>query len=120
MTPFGEKIRQLRAEKGINQKQMAHDLDISPAYLSALEHGHRGRPTWAMVQKVISYFDLIWDDAEEIEALARQSRPRVVVDTSGLSPQAVAMVNQLARNIRSLSPDDITGISTLINKKPDR
>ena len=123
MTPFGQKIRDLRAEKGLNQKQMAQDLGVSPAYLSALEHGHRGAPTWAMVQRVISYFSLIWDDAEEIEQLARLSHPRITLDTSGLPSETVTMVNRLSQKIRSLSLEDVKAISDLIegsdnSKKP--
>ncbi|MBO6784864.1 MAG: helix-turn-helix transcriptional regulator, partial [Alphaproteobacteria bacterium] len=47
MTPFGEKVRALRKARGVNLKQMAADLELSPAYLSSLEHGHRGRPSEA-------------------------------------------------------------------------
>ena len=39
MTPFGVKLRQIRAERGITLKQMAESLGVSPAYLSSLEHG---------------------------------------------------------------------------------
>ena len=44
MTPFGARVRELRAAKGIQLKDMAQDLQVSSAYLSALEHGKRGRP----------------------------------------------------------------------------
>ena len=43
MTPFGEKMRALRAERGLQLKDMAAGLGVSSAYLSALEHGRRGR-----------------------------------------------------------------------------
>ena len=39
MTPFGAKLRQLRADRDITLKQMAEGLQISAAFLSALEHG---------------------------------------------------------------------------------
>lgn len=119
MTPFGQKIRLLRKNKAISQKQMAADLGVSPAYLSALEHGHRGQPTWALVQKVISYFNLIWDDAEEIEQLARLSHPRITVDASGLSAEAVALINQLSRKIQSLSPARIKQMTDVLETKDD-
>ena len=38
MTPFAEAVRKLRARKGVTQKEMAAALNVSPAYLSALEH----------------------------------------------------------------------------------
>ncbi|TIT83335.1 MAG: helix-turn-helix transcriptional regulator, partial [Mesorhizobium sp.] len=36
MTPFGEKLRALRAERGLSQKAMAEAIGVSAAYLSAL------------------------------------------------------------------------------------
>lgn len=96
MTPFGEKVRELRRLKGATQKDMAAALGVTPAYLSALEHGRRGAPTWPMVQKIIGYFNVIWDEADELQALAARSHGRVVVDTAGLSPRATEFANLLA------------------------
>lgn len=107
MTPFGEEIRRYRKERGISQKKMAQDLEVSPAYLSALEHGHRGAPSWALVQNIIRYFNIIWDEAEALEQLARISHPRIVVDTAGLSSQATKLVNELARTIKRLPEEKI-------------
>ncbi|MER2606931.1 MAG: helix-turn-helix domain-containing protein [Siculibacillus sp.] len=103
MTPFGAKVRNLRRERGVTLKQMAAALRVSPAYLSALEHGKRGVPTWYTVQRVIAYFNVIWDEAEELQRLAEMSDPRVVVDTSGLEPEATELANLLAQRIRGLS-----------------
>ena len=61
MTPFGEKVRALRREKGVSQGQMAEALGVSGAYLSALEHGRRGRPSWYLLQRMIGYLGVIWD-----------------------------------------------------------
>ena len=68
MTPFGEKVREHRARRGVTLKQMASDLGVSSAYFSALEHGHRGRPSPGLVMQVCGYFDLMWDEAEEWKA----------------------------------------------------
>ncbi len=106
MTPFGAKLRALRAERGIPLKRMAADLKLSAAYLSALEHGRRGRPTPALIIQICEYFHLIWDDYEEIHRLARLSHPRAVVDTRGLSPAATELANLLAERIAML--DDST------------
>lgn len=102
MTPFGEKLRELRRRKGVTLKQMAGALELSAAYLSALEHGHRGRPTPALIVQICEYFHLIWDDYEEMHRIARLSHPRVVVDTSGLSPDATEVANLLAERIATL------------------
>ncbi|MFQ5618994.1 MAG: helix-turn-helix domain-containing protein [Rhodospirillales bacterium] len=107
MTPFGQKIRALRARRGITLKTMAGDLGVSSAYLSALEHGNRGRPGPGLIMQICGYFDLIWDEAEELKRLAELSHPRVVVDTAGLSPRATELANLLAENIQALDEDTI-------------
>ncbi len=103
MTPFGAKVRALRQARGESLKDMAAALDVSAAYLSALEHGKRGLPTWYMVQRIIAHFNVIWDDAEELQRLAEISDPRITIDTSGLDPAATEFANLLALKIRGLS-----------------
>jgi len=107
VTPFGARLRELRRARGVSQKRMAAALGVSPAYLSALEHGHRGAPSWPMVQKIIGYFNVIWDDAEELQRLAGLSDPRVTVDTAGLSPRATELANLLAARIGDLSEEEL-------------
>ena len=109
MTPFGVKMRQLRKTKGVTLKQMAVALGVSSAYLSALEHGKKGRPSWYLLQRTIAYFNIIWDDAEDIVALARLSHPKITIDTSGLSPNATELANRLADEISQM---DDTAIKT--------
>lgn len=103
MTPFGQKVRDLRKARGLALKDMAAALRVTPAYLSALEHGRRGRPSWRLVQSIIGYFNVIWDEAEEIERLARISHPKITIDTSGLDPKATELANRLAEEIAHLS-----------------
>ncbi|MFD2239166.1 helix-turn-helix domain-containing protein [Aureimonas populi] len=110
MTPFGARVRELRKEKGVTQGQMAEALGVSGAYLSALEHGKRGRPTWDMLQRIIGYLGIIWDEADELERLAALSHPRVSVETGGLGPDATRLANRLAETIATLSPADVKAI----------
>lgn len=120
MTPFGEKLRELRRARDITQKEMAAALGVSAAYLSALEHGHRGSPSWPMVQKIIGYFNVIWDEAEELQRLAESSDPRVVVDTSGLSPRATQLANLLAARIAGLDDEELSELIAELERKPGR
>ena len=115
MTPFGQRVRELREAQGVSLRAMATELGVSPAYLSALEHGHRSRPSWALVQRIITYFNLIWDDADELQDLARVSHPRIVIDTAGLSPEATRVANELALRIRTLEPEKLAQIAELLD-----
>jgi transcriptional regulator with XRE-family HTH domain len=119
MTPFGRKLRELRRQRGISQKEMAAALGVSAAYLSSLEHGRRGVPTWALVQKIIGFFNVIWDEAEELQRIAVMS-PRVVIDTAGLSPAATELVNLLAMRIGDLDEDRIRRIAEHVRAEGDQ
>lgn len=111
MTPLGARLRALREERGVTLKDMASALRVSSAYLSALEHGKRGKPTWLLLQRIIAYFNVIWDEAEELQRLAEMSDPRVTIDTAGLAPEATELANRLARDIGRLSPEDLVALN---------
>jgi transcriptional regulator with XRE-family HTH domain len=115
VTPFGARVRALRAERGMTLTALAEQLGVSPAYLSALEHGKRGAPGTGLVHQVCDLFGLIWDQAEALSALARLSHPRVVVNTAGLTPEQTALANRLAQTIHRLSPEAVAGLHAMLD-----
>jgi transcriptional regulator with XRE-family HTH domain len=116
MTPFGEKLRELRAARGILQRDMAAALEVSAAYLSALEHGRRGAPSAGLIHQICDYFGLIWDDADELRALAKLSRPRLKLNAAGLTPQQTALGNRLARTLRNLEPETVAALHQILDE----
>ncbi len=117
MTPLGARLRELRASRGVTLKQMAAALGVSSAYLSALEHGKRGKPTWLLLQRIIHYFNVIWDEAEDLQRLAELSDPKISIDTAGLPPEATELANRLARDIGRLSPEDLGALKAELIKR---
>ena len=120
MTPFGEKIRKLRTERNLTLRDMAGAIGVSSAYLSALEHGKRGRPGWHLIQRIITYFNIIWDEAEDIVRLARISHPRITIDTSGLSPRATELANRLADDIGKIDEDMLREMIAVLERKKQK
>ncbi|MDB5523506.1 MAG: transcriptional regulator [Rhizobium sp.] len=116
MTPFGAAVRKIRKERGITQKAMAKALGVSPAYLSALESGKRGKPGFDFLQRVAGYLHIIWDEADDLFRVAAISHPRVVVDTSGLPPEYTAFANRLSAEIRQLGPGTIRDMTELLTR----
>ena len=117
MTPFGDRMRRLRAERGVTLKDMAEALGVSSAYLSALEHGKRGRPGWHLIQRILAYFNIIWDEADEVVRLARISHPRITIDTSGLNPKATELANRLADDIGKLDAATLDELLAMLGRK---
>lgn len=115
MTPFGEAVRKLRAERGISQKEMAAHLGVSAAYLSALEHGQRSEPSWELVQRIIGFFHIIWDEAEELQRLAALSRPKIVIDARNITPRSAVLANRLAERWPELGEEDLAAIEVILD-----
>lgn len=102
MTPFGERMRELRAARGLTQQQQADQLGVSKAYISALENGSRGRPSAPLVDQICAWLGLIWDDAEDLKTLAAKSHPKPTIDASHSHAAAVELANLLAIHIGTL------------------
>jgi transcriptional regulator with XRE-family HTH domain len=117
MTPFGEEMRRLRTFRGITMQKMATDLGVTPAYLSALEHGHRGRPNRRFLHRVCQYFAIIWDEAEELEKLAHLSTPKAVLDSAGLSAKHARVANELAVVFRDLDEMELEELSLVVERR---
>ena len=117
MTPFGARLREIREARGMTLKSMAAAIGVSPAYLSALEHGRRSRPTWDLLQRIIGHLNVIWDEADELERLADLSHPRIVIDTEGLSPKATELANRLSECIGSLDEERLDQLIGLVGKR---
>ncbi len=120
VTPFGARLRGLRAARGITLRQLAENLQVSAAYLSALEHGRRGAPSAGLVHQVNEFFGLIWDEADELSLLARLSNPRVTVNTAGLTPEQTALANRLAQVIHRLSPETVAALHAVLDTAPQQ
>ncbi len=120
MTPLGAKLRAMREARGISLKEMAAAINVSSAYLSALEHGHRGRPTGFLLHRIIAFFNVIWDEAEELQRLAEISDPKVTIDTGGLLPEATELTNRLRDNIDRLDPEDMKFLRDELMKRAGR
>ena len=117
MTPFGLKSRQLRRQKGVTLQEQAEVLGVSAAYISALEHGKRGKPSPAFVDQICVWFGLIWDDAEQLKYLAQMSHPKPTMKTGGLSAEATFLANLLAQNIDRLSDVQCSDLSEVLNRQ---
>jgi len=120
VTPFGRRVRELRERRGLTLAEMAEGLGVTPAYLSALEHGKRGRPTFALIQGTIHLLGVIWDEADELIRLADLSHPRVTVDTAGLDPEATLLANRLSREIAQLEGEDLRRLAAVLDEAAAR
>jgi transcriptional regulator with XRE-family HTH domain len=69
---FGEKIRTLREAKGISQRQLAMQLDITPTYMSKIERGEFQPPSEEVIKKMAKFLnydsDLLLSLADKVDS----------------------------------------------------
>ena len=121
MTPLGAKLRAACARSAAcRSRTWRGRCNVSSAYLSALEHGHRGKPTFTLLQRMIAYFNVIWDEAEELQRLAELSDPKVTIDTGGHGAGGDRARQPAGGGYRPADAEDLVFLKTEVMKRAGR
>lgn len=115
LTPFGKEVRKLRIDKSVNLKSMAEGIDVSSAFLSAVETGRKPIPT-NLADKIINYLDVSNEQAQILRSTALESATTInlnIADQNQATKETVAM---FARNFTSLSEEDMERIKKIMGK----
>ena len=107
MTPFGIKLRYIREQRHKSLKDLSKALKVSIAYVSMLENGKRGRPADGLIELICSYFNLSWEEADELKFLARHSDINTKMNSEKLSLNATMLTNVLKNNIKWLTEEQL-------------
>ncbi|RRD43513.1 XRE family transcriptional regulator [Comamonadaceae bacterium OH3737_COT-264] len=112
LTEFGKALRICRVNAQTTLAEMAEDLKVSPAFLSAVETGRKKVPA-GMAQKAAHFFAQRGQDPTyDFEALADASNEQVNV--AGLSLEQQMLVSSLARS--NLDSNQIARLAHLLKK----
>ena len=103
MTPFGIKLKHIREQRHKSLKDLSKALKVSIAYVSMLENGKRGRPADGLIELICSYFNLSWEEADELKFLAKHSDINTKMNSEKLSLNATMLTNVLKNNIKWLT-----------------
>ena len=110
MTPFGIKLKYIRTEKHKSLKDVSKALKVSTAYVSMLENGKRGRPADGLIELICSYFNLSWEEADELKFLAQHSDINTKMNSEKLSLNATMLTNVLKNNIKWLTEEQLKNL----------
>ena len=82
ITEIGKLLRKLRIDRGEVLKDMADKLNVSSAYLSAVEVGKRNLPDhW--IKEIIRLYELNGEDGAKLISIAEASMKTVKVNIEG-------------------------------------
>ena len=99
MAEFGDRLRAIRSEKGVNQEDLAEKMGLTQASISQFEKGQR-LPTPALIEKF----------AEKL-GVAKE-------ELSGLDNGEFEK-NKLMRNLQYLSPETLSKINGIVEMIKD-
>lgn len=122
-TEFGKILRKIRIDRGLLLKDMALGLDVSSAYLSAIETGRKA-VTDDVVAKVADFLGYRKGSAEyrELEDAAAITKGEVSINinSDNSSPLKQEAALAFARQFDSLEGDDMERILTLLKAAKKR
>ena len=111
MTPFGIKLKYFREQRHKSLKDLSKALKVSIAYVSMLENGKRGRPADGLIELICSYFNLSWEEADELKFLAKHSDINTKMNSEKLSLNATMLTNVLKNNIKWLTEEQLKNLT---------
>lgn len=67
---LGEKIKELRKDRGMSAKELADKIGVTPAYISQLENGKKANPTYDILQGLQK---ALHDKLEDVYEIKKES-----------------------------------------------
>ena len=116
MTPFGIKLKHIREQRHKSLKDLSKALKVSIPYVSMLENGKRGRPADGLIELICSYFNLSWEEADELKFLAKHSDINTKMNSEKLSLNATMLTNVLKNNIKWLTEEQLENLTVNIQE----
>ncbi len=101
-TQFGKELKKLRIDGGMTLMDMARTLEISAAFLSAIETGRKRIPD-GMLARLMEKFAEVRAAPEKFEALINQARREVKVPLTDASIEDAELATAMARRFSSMT-----------------
>ena len=116
MTKLGIALRKIRLEKQELLKDMASKLNVSSAFLSAIETGKKKIPA-NFVDKVCEAYGLTDNERVELSHAADMSTQEMRISLEGASPAQHQVALSFAKALNGLTDDDISEIMRVFEKR---
>lgn len=114
-TYFGKYIRGLRAEKNENLRQMADKLEVSSAFLSAVEVGKKLVPKdW--ISKIVNLYGINEKEENELRNAIDKDNKRTVIEFNKLSTDRQELSMMFARTINTANQKTLEELREILDK----
>lgn len=119
ITPYGKTVRRLRLEKEITLSKMAEGLNVSPAFLSAVETGSKKIPA-DLPDKTAHFLHATPDERRALRNAAALSAQEFTVGVArGASVHDREVAAMFARRFPNLNDAEKASIRRILEVKGD-
>lgn len=115
LTKFGKQLRSLRIEKDLRLKDMADELGVTVAYLSAVENGKRAVPDF-WIEKISRKYNLSNDETISIQKAAYENKKDIRISLEDANECETGLALSFARRFRTLSPEEVNALQKILDE----
>lgn len=113
LTDFGRFLRKIRIDSGETLKDMAEKLNVSAAYLSAVEMGKRNIPEqW--VNKISELYNLSEEEKNNLNKAADNSAKSITLNFDNISNTRKETAILFAREFENVDTETLDKIKKLL------
>jgi transcriptional regulator with XRE-family HTH domain len=104
-TQFGKELKKLRIDIGMTLMDMAKEIGVSAAFLSAIETGRKRIPD-DLLETLAEKFPQVQAQRDKFEAVINQTRSEVRVPLGNGTYEDALLATALARRFSSMSAEE--------------
>lgn len=119
ITKFGKLLRKIRIDHGEILKNMADKLEVSPAFLSAVEIGKKNVPK-GWVERISSIYNLSPSETQALFLSAEDAVRSVKIDLLNASDTQRSVAIAFARSFDNMSEDTAKKIFNMMESDRNR
>lgn len=116
LTNFGKALRKMRIDHGEFLKDMAAKLNVTVAYLSAVENGKREVPDDWMETLSDQYF-LDPEEKKQLQEYAYEDKQSLKINLTGIQKEEKELALAFARSFKDLSEEDMATMQKIFGRR---
>lgn len=115
LTSIGRFLRKLRIDNGEILKDMAESLNVSSAFLSAVENGKKKMPeSW--IEKLESIYSFTAEQSDELQAAVIDTNNSIELNLQNATPSNKTLAISFAREFDSLDDETSQKILEILKR----
>lgn len=104
ISKFGLYIREIRKKENDSLRTMARKMDISAAFLSAMEVGRKAIPN-DYIERIAKIYNLNKNEIEELEDVINETNQKVSIELEKMNENQKEISLMFARKIKNADND---------------